>query len=152
MEDSFFAFSRLSEAWMMFAVMESDRSPLMVPGSAVCGFVAPMTLRRVSTAFDPSSIMSRTGPDVTWSTSSWKKGLVLWTPYSVSASFLVILCNRICLNVKPFCSSRERTLPATRDWRASGLRKAKVLLVCWLSGLSLSYRSKLSTLASGSLV
>ena len=64
-EDSLFAFSALSEACITLAVMETDRSPRIVPGSAVRGFVAPITLRRVSTAFGACRIIRTTGPEVT---------------------------------------------------------------------------------------
>ena len=69
-DDSFLAFSMLSEAWMTLAVIDTERSPRIVPGSAVRGFVAPTKRRMVVTASGPSSIISTTGPDVMWSTSS----------------------------------------------------------------------------------
>src|SRR6266487_3571530 len=78
-EYSLFAFSGLSEAWITFEVIETDKSPRIVPGSAVRGFVAPITLRSVSTAFGAWRTIRTTGPEVTWSTSSWKNGFPLCT-------------------------------------------------------------------------
>ena len=62
-ESSRLAFSAESAACIALGVMVSAKSPLMLPGAALAGFVAPTRFRTNATAFGPSQIMVKTGPE-----------------------------------------------------------------------------------------
>ncbi len=53
-----------------------QKSPRMVPGSDWAGFVAPMILRPVATTPFPCHTIATTGPEMMYSTSAPKKGLL----------------------------------------------------------------------------
>ena len=63
-----------SEPWTMLAPTSIARSPLIEPGAASSGLVAPITCRAAVTASGPSSTIATSGPEVMNSTSSPKKG------------------------------------------------------------------------------
>src|SRR6185312_14315028 len=63
-----------SEPCTMFAPTSTAKSPLMEPGAASSGLVAPITWRAALTASIPSSAIATIGPEVMKSTRSPKKG------------------------------------------------------------------------------
>ena len=68
-------FSGESLPWMTFLPVTMAWSPLIVPGSAASGLVAPISLRAEATTPAPSQTMATTGPEQMYETRSPKNGL-----------------------------------------------------------------------------
>lgn len=71
---SFFADSTESDPWQMFLPTSMQKSPLMVPGAELSGFVYPSIFLPVATTDFPSQTMHTTGPDSMYLTSLGKNG------------------------------------------------------------------------------